>query len=131
MFSSTGFGSTLSKTAAATPAASSRPRTRSAIPTFTTPASHTRRARLAPSRLAWSPTFATAPTPNTIVVGKDQLTSDSPMAARRSTAAGDGPSRYSDALEVALQLPLGDGALVLTALPVARHEVVIDEPLAQ
>ena len=67
--------------------------------------------------------------------------SESPTTALSSRASGPRsetlPSvfpcracpRRSDRLEVALQLPLGHGALVLAHLPVARAHVVIDERL--
>src|SRR5260370_31698930 len=132
MFVSTGFGSTVSNTTAATAPASRRERTRSAMPAFTTPGSQTTKARLAPIRLICVATVDTAPAPKTTVVGKAQVTSggviygDLARVLRLGAAWGARggltlPSNQistSDRLEVARELPIRDSALVLPALPV-------------
>src|SRR5262249_5327146 len=112
-FFSIGFPRTSSKTATPSPAASSDARTGSTSPALPTPLSVTMSARVPPTRFASAPVSLTDPTPNTILVGKLQIVA------------------MSHRLEVAPELPVRHGALVLAHLPLSRPHVMIDEGFAE
>ena len=97
-------------------------------------------ARVAPMRFTWSRDGAHGARAEDDGGREAQVTSvDAGVAAHgalQDVQSGDlADARFrglrSDDLEVAAQLPVGDGALVLAALPVARAHVVVDEGLAE
>jgi hypothetical protein len=96
------------------------------MPTLTTPASHTTSARCAPMRFTWSATRAHR------AGSEDDGGRESPGDERSKRSWREHPSTsHSVTFEVTRELPLGDGALVLPTLPVARPHVVVDEGLPE
>src|SRR5947208_14808090 len=146
---SVGFPSTRSKTDHAMPAFFSGAVRRSTRPHLTMPGSVTISGFLIARPRARSATRATAPAPKTIFVGNAQVQSigetvcillcasapwreDGHREETRTSRKGAKAQRRNlNNLEIPLELPIRDGALVLPDFPFARPNVVVNQFLAE